>query len=118
MNDLRNRIAALCALCDEDERDLIETMIRSAADYVRAVVVMEAAASNYAGREAEQLRTTVAELDRSRRTVHNGLISSVDIVNRICAAHDAPLIYTGDEKRRHYGDFALSLVQEIFEARG
>ena len=49
---------------------------------------------------------------------HNSLISATDIVNRLCTNHGLPLIYSGDSVRRHYGDFAIALVAEIFEARG
>lgn len=107
----------LSSLCDADAKELIENMIRNAADYVQAVIWMETAAANFAGREGDELRSAVAELDKSRSTVHNALISSVNIVNRICDMYGQPPIYFGGEERRRYGDFAMDLIEEIFENR-
>ena len=117
MDTIRKRLAALASQCDNDERELIEQMIGNAADYVQTVVKMETIADNVAGRSDTELRSAVSEADHTRTIIHNSLISRVDIVNRICAAHNLPPIYTGDSQRRHYGDFALELVKEIFENR-
>jgi len=54
---------------------------------------------------------------KTRRLISENL-SAVDIVNRICAMHNQPALYTGSERRREYGDFALALVTEIFANRG
>ena len=115
---LREQLQELALVCDEDERDLLEKTVFAAADYVAMVTRMETIKQNLAGRTGDELRTAVERADRERRNCHNALISLVDIANRICAAHDRPLIYTGDSLRRHYGDFALALTAEIFEARG
>ena len=118
MNTLLSRIQELILVCDSDERELIEDMIIKAAAYVQAVTIMETTARNYAGRSADDLREAVSSTDKSRHNVHNSLISAVDIVNRICAMHGRPPLYTGSELRREYGDFALALVTEVFTARG
>ena len=103
---------------DAEEMDCVEDMILKAAQYVRAVVIMETTARNMIDRSGEELREAVSTTDGSRRMAHNSLISATDIVNRLCTNHGLPLIYTGDSLRRHYGDFALALVGEIFEKRG
>ena len=103
---------------DEEEMDCVEEMILKAGQYVQAVVRMETTARNWVGRGGEELREKVSSTDGSRRMAHNSLISATDIVNRLCKNHDLPLIYTGDTVRRHYGDFALALVKEVFEKRG
>ena len=114
---LMDQITALSSQCDEDERELVERMILSAADYVRAVIHMRTIAINYAGRTGEELRTLVEQSDHDRTTFHNALISYVDIVNRICVSHSMPPIYTGSSLRREYGDFAYALITEIYEKR-
>ena len=117
MMKLTETLDSLIALCDADERELIEDMITDAANYVKCVVIMEAQAHNFAGREGQDYRDTVTKADNTRHIQHNALIASVNVVNRICASHHIEPIYQGDELRRHYGDFALALVSEIFADR-
>ena len=114
---LTEKLDRLLPLCDADERELIEDMISDAANYVKCVVIMESQAHNFAGREGQDYRDTVTSADRTRHIQHNALIDAVNIVNRICACHNIEPIYQGDTVRRHYGDFALELVTEIFADR-
>lgn len=117
MSDLLKQINTLVTFCDEDECECIEEMIISAANYVQAVTEMECKALNFAKRSGDDFRSTVSAADSRRTNVHNGLISNVNIVNRICAMHDLPELYTGSDQRREYGDFAQKLVHEIFTQR-
>ena len=114
---LMKRIEALAKECDTEEQELIEEMVIGAVDYVRSVIIMETNARNLRGRKAEEYRDIVTATDRTRTMTHNALIAAVNIVNRICQNHGRPLIYTGDEQRRHYGDFAMELTTEIFGDR-
>lgn len=114
---LMEQLEALAKECDTEEQELIEEMIFNAAEYMKAVIVMETTSRNVLGREADEYRGAVTSTDRTRTAVHNGLISAVNIVNRICQNHNCPLIYTGDEQRRRYGDFAMELTTEIFKDR-
>lgn len=104
-------------LFDEEEMGCVEEMILKAGQYVQAVVLMETMARNWIGRNGEELREKVSSTDSARTMAHNSLIAITDIVNRLCKNHDLPLIYTGDSVRRHYGDFALALVREVYEGR-
>ena len=117
MASLLQQINTLVSLCDEEECECIEEMIISAGNYVQAVTEMETKALNFAKRTGDDFRSIVSAADSRRTNVHNGLISNVNIVNRICAMHGLPEIYTGDSERRHYGDFAQELVNEIFNQR-
>ena len=110
-------ISALTKVCDTDERELIEEMIFNAADYVQVVTTMETKRANYVGRQGADLREVVTMADSARSKIHNSLIARVNAVNRICDAHGLPRLYNGDEQRRHYGDFAIELVNEIFTMR-
>ncbi|MBR6824944.1 MAG: DUF3232 domain-containing protein [Oscillospiraceae bacterium] len=103
---------------DIEEMECVEDMILKAARYVQVVVLMETTARNWIDRSGDELREQVSSADGTRRMTHNSLISATDIVNRLCTNHGLPLIYNGDSVRRHYGDFAIALVAEIFEARG
>ncbi len=114
---MMSQISVLAAVCDEDERDLIEKMVLAAGDYVRAVIHMKAKTLNYAGRAGEELRAAAEQSDRERTNCHNALIAYTDIVNRICGLHTLPPIYTGSSARREYGHFAIALTEEIFSVR-
>ena len=116
-NKIVEKLRNLSAVCDEDERELIEEMVHNAADYVRQVVIMESTAINFAGRKNDEFRDKVAETDTRRSLTHNNLISMVNVVNRIAQLHDHSLIYTGENHRRCDGDFAIKLVDEIFNSR-
>lgn len=117
MASLIQQLNSLVAHCDLEEREMIEEMVINAADYVQIVVEMETKAKNFAGRQGSELRDVVSTADSTRSKIHNSLIARVNAVNRICAAHGLDLIYTGDSERRHYGDFAFALSEEIFQAR-
>lgn len=99
------------------EREFVEQMIKSAADYVRQVTIMESVAANFAGRENEEYRVKLSTEDSARTGIHNGLITNVNAVNRMCEKYNLPPIYEGSSARREYGDFAIALVDEIFNAR-
>lgn len=112
-----NRIKELVELCNGAERFRISMMLNNAADYVRAVAIMEVAAANVADLDPDEFKEERESTDRARSAAHNAFISSVDAVNGICDAHGVPRIYTGGTVRREYGDFAMELVAEIFAQR-
>lgn len=117
MTTLIQQLNSLAAHCDLEEREMIEEMVINAADYVQVVVVMETKAKNFAGRQGNEMRDAVSTSDSARSRIHNSLIARVNAVNRICTAHGLDPIYTGDSERRHYGDFAFALAEEIFRIR-
>ena len=92
-------------------------MLNNAADYVRSVVAMEVVAARVADLDPEDFKEESESTDRTRSNDHNAFISSVDAVNKICDAHGVPRIYAGGTERRAYGDFAMELVEDIFEKR-
>ena len=117
MKKITEQLRELAEVCDSDERELIEQMVHSAADYVRQVVVMESTAMNLAGRDAENFRRQRLNTDEARSLIHNGFIADVVVVNRLCQNHGMQPIYTGQDHRRCFGDFAIRLVDEIFNDR-
>ncbi len=112
-----NRIKELTECCNEVQRKMIKKMIHDAADYVRAVVVMETAASNIEGLDSADAKEIRESTDRARSMAHDAFISSVNAVNRICDKHGVPHIYSGGAERREYGDFAMEIVADIFAKR-
>ena len=114
---LHKKLSALAAVCDADERELIEEMVLGAAAYIQIVTEMECKKLNLAGREGEEYRSTVSEADTRRTHLHDSFITQVNIVNRICETHGHDKIYDGTDDRRAYARFALMLVGDIFKAQ-
>ena len=112
-----DKIRELAKICTDGQRMLLREMIHDAADYVRAVTVMETAASNIAGLDGDAAKDAIGTTDRARTVAHDAFIASVNVVNRICDKHEFPRIYTGGDARREYGDFALELIGNIFAKR-
>lgn len=112
-----DKIRELANQSNDMERNLIQDMIHNAADYVRAVVVMETAASNIAELDADEAREAKQSTDKARSIAHDAFASSVNVVNRICDKHNTSRIYTGSAERRAYGGFAMELVADIFANR-
>lgn len=112
--------------CDLDAIDIIERTISSFAQYVEAVVQLEACISArkaLLSHDKEKYTVAMTNLDRSRKLIHESLISNVKIVNRLSAEKGLPLIYDGglDSKnstdRFNVGTFAGEVAKEYFDKR-
>lgn len=117
MESIVRRLQDLKAVCDAEEGELIEGMVVSAGDYVRAVTRHMATKLNFAKLDQKEYGERESELGTSRSRIHEGLITSVKVVNRLCEAHGLEPIYTGENHRYHIAAFAMALVAEIFEMR-
>jgi len=114
---------------DRDGMKLLHTLINKCADYFR--VVADQGKLKKRGDSASsrmQLGRDLAEVDELRTIVHNALISDVVIFNRYLftksiVKDQIPIggIYTFDPEtlrvrdRRAIGDWALCLVEALFE---
>lgn len=81
-----------------------------AAEYVEVVVRMEILSMNFMGRSGEAFRDAVSAADHRWHTVHDTLISDIDIINHICDQCNIEPIYTGSSARQEYAEFAFRLV--------
>ena len=117
MASIVKRLQELKAVCDAEEGELIEQLIVSAGDYVRAVTQHMAAKLNFVELDPKEFGERDSELGTSRSRIHEGLIISVKIVNRLCEEHGLAPIYTGENHRYHIAAFAVLLVAEVFEMR-
>lgn len=96
----------------------LENLIDKAIAYVASVTRMESQVELLKFRlEGEDYRAEVQRLDRSRRLIHDSFISCLNIVNRICADREFPLLYTGSDDRYEKGDFAYLIVGEFSGSR-
>ncbi len=103
----------------EDGLELLQQFADCAADYVQAVVRMEAALPVFRlTLGAEEYRTRTGELDRRRTACHNALIDATRILNRMLESLGLPPLYGGDlSRRRDVGDFAGAFVREMYDRR-
>jgi hypothetical protein len=124
---MKDQINELCAQLGDDQngRKLLLDVMLKAADYVRAVSVMEATllVSNAEGKEH---RDMAALLDRNRSLAHDALIDSLNISCRYLAKHYPEVPAGGiypepthllERNRRAIGDWAGKIVNELFVNR-
>lgn len=104
---------------DVEYSDTVQELIESAAEYMKRVVVLEAARSTAKHKmEGEEYREYIQQLDSSRSSAHNKLISNVKLVNRLCKQNGTPSVFEGDEdKRIEIADFAQLMMDEYFSTR-
>ena len=104
---------------DSDFVSLVEDLVSAAAEYVRRVVIKEAASVvGKFNKEGAEYRDNCQRLDESRSDAHNSLIATVKAINRLCRIYDIPVIFAGDEQKRvEIADFAQQLVDEYFSTR-
>lgn len=102
---------------DADFREALQDMILAASTYVKAVISAECALHNFEGLTGEEKRERISSSDLHRQNAHNAFISAVNIVNRLAKSAGYPPVYTGGEDRRAYGDFAITIVDDMFARR-
>ena len=104
---------------DSDYLDLAKDLVISASEYVHSVNALEISiiVDKYT-EDSTEYRESIEKLDKQRSIAHNALITKVKIVNRICRAHEIPIIFVGNEEARiEIADFAHELVAEFFNNR-
>ncbi len=114
---ITNLLAAIMQSNDPHQERLlnqVQNMIDQAGAYVEAVMAMESRIEVLRFRmEPEDYRIAVAQLDSRRKSMHDALISLVNIVNRICEKFSQEKIYQGDNDRISIAQFAFDLAKEF-----
>lgn len=104
----------------EDWSDCIEdvtNMLNGCANYVDVVTQQEVLIQNARFRmEGPELRQYIMGIDKNRRALHDGLMSDVNLVNRLCGKVGVPVIAENvtEEYRETYFDFAKEVVDSYF----
>jgi hypothetical protein len=119
---IENLILALNTTFDDpDDREIrveyVKDMLSECARYVHKVVGMEQNIQMARFRmEPCEYREYVMSLDTSRRILHNALMGSIDVCNRMCAKMELPLIApdVNADERETYSNFAFKVVEEYF----
>lgn len=104
---------------DADMLSIVHDLVENSHRYITAVVNMENSITTMRFRlDGEDYRQYMQNLDTARRIVHNALISSVKIVNRLCNEEKIELIYEGDiTDRFKVGSLAMEIVDDYFKNR-
>ena len=102
-----------------DFLDDIHDCIDACGHYIESVNSMESVITVLRFRlEPDEFRERLTEADKRRRTMHNGLIASVTILDRICRMAQIEPIYGGDyEDRLAIADFAMAVTAEMYKTR-
>jgi|GEM_PF-4924263 hypothetical protein len=92
----------------------IQWLMDQSVAYVESVLQMESRAEILKFRlEPEDYRAAIAQLDSRRRSIHDALISTVFIVNRICDKLSLERVYQSGDNRYAIAQFAFDLVYEF-----
>lgn len=104
---------------DKDVLEMIYDSLESMSSYVKAVNSMENTITVLRFKmDPEEYHIRVQELDRNRKIIHDGVISSIKFLNRISNVAHLPLFYSGDvDDRYEVATFAGEVVKEIFDNR-
>ena len=107
----------------ETAKKLVTDFLNSCNDYVTAVYNMETSIQVARFRlDDNEYRETIMRLDRHRKTCHNCLVNSVNIINRIADMVNCEhVLETKDveerQNRRNCGNLAIEVVKAYFDAR-
>ena len=97
--------------------EIIRDALKACLSYVDAVVNGEAMLliSDSTGQD---YRDMVSQYDQSRHSHHDEAIVYVKLLNRLCASHDLPPVFTGNDADRHeVANFCLEVVSVLFHNR-
>lgn len=119
-------IIKLIAICQEDKDmlDILYGSLKSFEEYHSVIFDMETwmKVFSYKSVNKEEYQSKVTDMDRCRTMCHNSVLSSVNILNRLAAKENLPLVYDGvvsEERpyRREVANAVLEYVENIIKNR-
>jgi hypothetical protein len=117
--ELGKQINSLVQKFSGEDLKTLEEMLNQCGQYIEKVNNMgnvTAVAKYYA--ESDEYRELFSNIDKTRSSVHDGLIVSVKLVNKLCQLYNLEPIFNGDtEDRITVAEFAMEVVLENFENR-
>ncbi len=119
-------ITKLITTCQEDKNmlDILYSSLKSFEEYHSVIFDMETwmKVFSYKSVDKEEYQSKVTDMDRRRTICHNSVLSSVNILNRLAAKENLPLVYDGvvsEERpyRREVANAVLEYVENIVKNR-
>jgi len=105
---------------DKEMLDMMSDIFKGFDEYHRAIFEMETWMKLYNNKNmpGDEYQATVAEMDSSRTSCHNAVLVSINILNRIAAQLNIPVVYNGtvsEEQpyRREVADAVLGYVENV-----
>ncbi len=109
---------------DKETLDIIQDCLHSFEQYHSAIYEMETKMRiySYESMDADEYKTMVEEMDRRRTRMHNSVLASVNILNRLAESQNLAPVYDGtvsEEKphRREVANAVLAYVEEAIKNR-
>ncbi len=99
----------------EENIKIIEDFFQKSIEYISIVVSLEITrltAKNYLN--GEDYRRFVEEMDRKRNIKYYNLLTSLQIINRLCDKCETQHFYVGADDHAAIGEFAGKVVQDLF----
>ena len=96
--------------------DDVEKLLKAFPEYSNAVITEQQIMPTLRFRlEGQDYRDRVTELDTRRKQCHDAAIDSLNILNRLCQAHDLPKFADVDTKNRYaVADFVGNYTGELY----
>lgn len=119
-------ILKLSSLYAEDTEllNILCSSLKSFEEYHSVIFDMETwiKVYSYKSVDKEEYQSKVTDMDRRRTMCHNSVLSSVNILNRLAAKENLPLVYDGvvsEERpyRREVANAVLEYVENIIKNR-
>lgn len=109
---------------DKETLEIIQECLHSFEQYHSAIYEMETKMHiySYKSMDADEYKTMVEEMDRRRTRMHNSVLASVNILNRLTASQNLAPVYDGtvsEEKpyRRDVANAVLAYVEDVIKNR-
>lgn len=99
----------------DENAKIIEDSIQKSIDYISLVVSMEISrliAKTYLN--GEEYRRIIEEMDKKRAISHDNVLTSFQIINRLCEKSEIPYFFNSPQDYVATGEFAIKIVQDLF----
>ena len=122
----KNNLEILIKNCTDNPEllNVINRCLESFEKYHSTIYSMEVYTKlfNYNNTDKENYQDVVTRADRSRRALHNSLLTNVNILNRLAERQGVSKVYDGtvsEERpyRREVANAVLAFVEEIIKER-
>lgn len=114
--ELINKMRGNDGKLDEMSASFLTRAFTAFPDYANIVIRQQTMMPIWQARyEGQEFRDRVSELDTSRRNAHEAAISSVNMLNRMCAKHGLEPFFDGNTADRYaVADFVGDYVNEVY----
>lgn len=119
-NNYKSKIYSLIQAMEGDKimLDAVEMQVNYFTGYVNAVIdyVIKGEIVRHSGASFDQVRAELEKLDVNRKIAHDGAISAVTTINRLCNMYSVEYLTDVNTSDRHaVADFVGNFVLELYK---